>query len=84
MFVLFYFKYFLSPIFFLVGGGSCLNTFLKSQLACLIYFIFLFLTLKALNAINFTSADSFDCILFLNYFLSSFLILDLLLVLRVI
>lgn len=81
MFVLFYFKFFLSLIFFL---GGRLYTFLKSHLACLICFIFLFLTLKALNAINFTSTDSFDCILFLNYFLSSFLILDLLLVLRVI
>lgn len=49
---------------------------------CLIHF--LFLTLKAFNAVIFTSADSFDCDLFFLLFSKPFFILDLLLVLRVI
>lgn len=40
---------------------------------CLIHF--LFLTLKAFNAVIFTSADSFDCDLFFYYFLNRFLFL---------
>ena len=71
-----------------LGSRGVFYTLQRSQLACLIHSFFsLFLTLKALNAVNFTSAGSFDCILLLWLSLSRnslLFILDLLLLLRVI
>lgn len=71
-----------------LGSRGVFYTLQRSQLACLIHSFFsLFLTLKALNAVNFASAGSFDCILLLWLPLSQnslLFILDLLLVLRVI
>lgn len=49
--------------------------------ASFIHFFSLF-DIKAFTAVNFTSADSFECILFKNYFLNSLFILNLLLVPR--
>lgn len=49
-----------------LGSRGVFYTLQRSQLACLIHSFFsLFLTLKALNAVNFASAGSFDCILLL-------------------
>lgn len=59
-----FFSFQIFPFFF--WGVRAVFILFSKISTCLIHF--LLLTLKAFNAVNFTSADSFDCVLFFIIF----------------